>query len=266
MEYILYCDESKQKSSLFGDFFGGCIVNSKDWQNVTDELNKKKTELNLYGEVKWSKVTENYLGKYIELVDSFFSFIKTGKVKIRIMFQCNADEPVEHEIEKPTERYLRQYYLFIKNAFGLKHLKSENPVYLRIYLDRLPNDKRKRLEFRQMLRAMPHTAGFVNSPIIIRDGDVAEIRSHEHALLQCMDIILGSMYFRLNNLHLLIPEGSDQRGKRTVAKDKLYEHIIKHINDIVPNFNVNETTSIKDETVPDCYWNQVYRHWRYIPE
>ena len=74
------------------------------------------------------------------------------------------------------------------------------------------------------------------------------------------------MYFRLNNLHLLIPEGSDQRGKRTVAKDKLYEHIIKHINDIVPNFNVNETTSIKDETVPDCYWNQVYRHWRYIPE
>ena len=36
MEYILYCDESKQKSSLYGDFFGGCIINSKDWQYVTD--------------------------------------------------------------------------------------------------------------------------------------------------------------------------------------------------------------------------------------
>ena len=117
-----------------------------------------------------------------------------------------------------------------------------------------------------MLRAMPHTTGFTDSPIIIRDGDVAEIRSHEHSILQCMDIILGSMYFRLNNMHLAIPEGFEQRGKRTVAKDKLYEHIIKHINDIVPNFNITETTCIQNETVPDCYWNHVYRHWRYIPE
>ena len=234
MEYILYCDESKQKSSLFGDFFGGCIISAKDWQYLTDELNAKKTELNLYGEVKWSKVTNNYLNKYIELVDLFFSFIKTGKVKIRIMFQKNEDEPLLTDKEKPSERYLRQYYLFIKNAFGLKHLKCENPIYLRVYLDRLPNDKKKRLEFRQLLRAMPYTAGFINSPIIIRDGDVAEVRSHEHAILQCMDIILGSMYFRLN--------------------------------DIVPNFNISETTSAQDENVPECYWKHAYRHWRYIPE
>ena len=113
---------------------------------------------------------------------------------------------------------------------------------------------------------MPHTAGFTNSPIIIRDGDVVEVRSHEHALLQCMDIILGSMYFRLNDMHLVIPEGLEQRGKRTVAKEKLYEYIIENINDIVPNFNIFETTSVQDETEPECYWNHAYRHWRYIPE
>jgi len=247
MEYILYCDESKQKSSLYGDFFGGCVISGKDWQYVTDEINAKKTELNLYGEVKWSKVTDNYLGKYIELVDLFFSFIESGKVKVRIMFQCNEDEPLENDRAKPSERYLRQYYLFIKNAFGLKHLKSENPINLRIYLDRMPNDKKKRMAFRQRLMDMPHTAGFTNSPIIIRDGDVAEVRSHEHALLQCLDIILGSIYFQLNNLHLVVPEDSGQRGKRTVAKEKLYNHIVKHINSIVPNFNVSETTNVQDE-------------------
>jgi len=142
MEYILYCDESKQKGPLYGDFFGGCIINSKDWQYVTDELNTKKNELHLYGEVKWSKVTDNYLGKYIDLVDLFFSILKTGKVKIRIMFQSNVDKPIGHVPEKPSERYLRLYYIFIKNAFGFKHLKREKPIYLRIYLDRLPNDKK----------------------------------------------------------------------------------------------------------------------------
>jgi len=247
-------------------FLGGCVVSSRDWQLITDELNAKKRELNLYGEVKWSKVTKNYLNKYIELVDLFFSFIKTGKVKIRIMFQNNKDEQSECDTERPSDRYLRQYYLFIKNAFGLKHLKSEKPIYLRIYLDRLPNDKEKRIKFRQMLMAMPHTVGFTDSPIIIRNGDVAEIRSHEHAILQCMDIILGSMYFRLNNLHLAIPEGLKQRGKRTVAKESLFNHILENINEIMPDFDISETTGGYDDEVPECYWNHSYRHWRIVQD
>ena len=247
-------------------FLGGCVVSSRDWQLITDELNAKKRELNLYGEVKWSKVTKNYLNKYIELVDLFFSFIKTGKVKIRIMFQNNKDEQSECDTERPSDRYLRQYYLFIKNAFGLKHLKSEKPIYLRIYLDRLPNDKEKRIKFRQMLMAMPHTVGFTDSPIIIRNGDVAEIRSHEHAILQCMDIILGSMYFRLNNLHLAIPEGLKQRGKRTVAKESLFNHILENIKEMMPDFDVSETTGGYDDEVPECYWNHSYRHWRIVQD
>jgi len=52
MEYILYCDESIQTGPVFGGFFGGCIVSARDWQHVTDTLNTKKMELNLYGEVK----------------------------------------------------------------------------------------------------------------------------------------------------------------------------------------------------------------------
>lgn len=33
-----------------------------------------------------TKVTEQYLDKYLELIDYFFEFIKSNKIKIRIIF------------------------------------------------------------------------------------------------------------------------------------------------------------------------------------
>ena len=49
---------------------------------------EKKQELNLFGEIKWTKVTANYLNKYLEMMDLYFKFIKEGKIKVRIMFQA----------------------------------------------------------------------------------------------------------------------------------------------------------------------------------
>lgn len=57
MEYILYCDESEDKGPKYSDFFGGCMVSAKDAPLVIDALNKKKRELALLGEIKWTKVT-----------------------------------------------------------------------------------------------------------------------------------------------------------------------------------------------------------------
>ena len=67
MEYIIYCDESSQSGAKFGDFFGGCIVNSKDLIPITNALNQCKQDNNLLGEIKWNKLTENYLQKYINV-------------------------------------------------------------------------------------------------------------------------------------------------------------------------------------------------------
>lgn len=71
-EYIVYCDESAKNGKYFGNFYGGAIVNSKRIDILNSSLNKKKEELNLFGEIKWSKVTESYLNKYIEIIDLFF--------------------------------------------------------------------------------------------------------------------------------------------------------------------------------------------------
>lgn len=64
----------------------GALINLSDINLIENTLNSKKEELNLNGEIKWTKVTGNYLDKYIEMIELFFGFIKSGKIKVRIMF------------------------------------------------------------------------------------------------------------------------------------------------------------------------------------
>jgi len=244
------------------------LVSSKDLLEVTNALKAKKAELFMRGEVKWSKVTENYLNKYIELMTLFFSFIKDGKVKVRIMFRNNTDEPSNPSIESVTDdKYFKLYYQFIKNAFGFRYLTGDEPVHIRIYLDQLPDTKTKCAEFKKFLLELPQTNDYSKSPMRIRKGDIAEVVSHDHVLLQCLDIVLGAMFFRLNLLHKRIPDGQKRRGKRTIAKEKLYKYIGKQIDDIFPRFNIGESTGARGEAYPDCYWKsccQILRFHNWI--
>jgi hypothetical protein len=85
-EYIIYCDESIDNGKYFSNFYGGVLVRSSDLQQVQKILLNRKTELNLLKEAKWSKVTEQYLTKYLGLMETFFDLVEVDKIKTRIMF------------------------------------------------------------------------------------------------------------------------------------------------------------------------------------
>ncbi len=138
MTFIIYCDESADKGPKYSDFFGGCIISSKNANDITKTLEKKKKELNLYGEVKWTKVTDNYLGKYIELIDEFFKFIKEGTIKIRIMFR-RTDEMLEKSSSNSIDdKYFKLYYQFLKHSFGLMSVPKQcEPVKIIVFLNQL---------------------------------------------------------------------------------------------------------------------------------
>lgn len=87
MDYIIYCDESTNKGRLYSDFFGGCILDFADLKEISDALNKRKAELNLYQEVKWIKVTSNYLEKCQDLIHLFFDYVRDGRIRFRVMFR-----------------------------------------------------------------------------------------------------------------------------------------------------------------------------------
>lgn len=257
MEYVLYCDESSSNGTKYTDFYGGCMVDGRYLNAIIAQLEAKKSELNLSNEIKWVKVTENYLDKYKAIIDLFFKFIQEGKIKVRIMFRKK--EAVVNQLNHSDDKYFKLYYQFLKHAFGLKYISSNTPVNIKIYMDQLPDRNDKCERFKNFLYNMPQTQFFNSSGIIIKKENIVEIDSQKHVIQQCVDIILGAMYFRLNDLHKAKPLGSLHRGKRTIAKEKLYNHIRNHINYLLPNFNIGISTGKRKYSCP--HLESPYEHW-----
>lgn len=264
-EYIIYCDESIDKGLYFSNFYGGTLVHSRDLEAVQKCLIAKKNELNLYKEVKWSKVTSQYLVKYIDLMKIFFDLVEADQVKIRIMFTQNSIIPNNLSLEQISNEYFLLYYQFIKHAFGLQYSNSnQEKIRIRLYLDDLPDTREKAANFKKYLLGLNKNPQFENAGIYIDENQIAEVNSHHHIILQCLDVVLGAMQFRLNNKHKEKPEGARCRAKRTIAKEKLYLYIYQRISNIYPRFNVGVSTSVHGDL--KNRWNHPYRHWLFKPE
>ncbi len=140
MEYIIYFDESVNDGEYYSDFFGGVLVRNTDYDVVRCALDTMKQELNLNGEIKWIKVTANYLEKYKQIMNLFFSYIKGNRLKVRIMFRETSQTPSNLSAEQIHNRYSLLYYQFVKNAFGLIYHDSSDrtQTFLRLYFDEIP--------------------------------------------------------------------------------------------------------------------------------
>jgi hypothetical protein len=166
--------------------------------SINEILRTRKAELNLHGEVKFSKITTNYQEKYIALIQTYFALIADGKVKVRIMFTQNLHTP-SLSADQRDNSYLLLYYQLIKHSFGLQHIEGKHPVSVRLNFDRLPETKAKVAEFKAYISKLTHSAEFRERGVIIAPHDVVEVDSHKHDVLQCLDIILGSVQARLND-------------------------------------------------------------------
>ena len=93
MEYLIYCDESVKRGNLFSNFYGGALVKSIDLNEVVSRLNQYKNEHNINGEMKWTKVTAQYLEKYIGIMDVFFDLTDFRK-KSPILKECAGRSPM----------------------------------------------------------------------------------------------------------------------------------------------------------------------------
>lgn len=261
-EYIIFCDESEQDGKFYSNFFGGLIVGASHYARVTRTLEAAKHALNLFGEIKWEKVTERYLSKYEEVVKAFFQEITAGHVKVRIMFSHNARKPRKLTAEQKEQKYYLLYYQFIKHAFGLQFLTHlERDARIRLYFDRFPDTGEKVERFKGFLYALQQNPKFRAARIKIAREDITEVHSHDHVLLQCLDIVLGSIVFRLNDKHKEKLPGRKVRGKRTRAKESLYKSILGEIRQLHPNFNIGITTKGGRDGV--ARWERPYMHWEF---
>ncbi len=262
MQYIIYTDESVKQGKYHSNFYGGALVRSTDLDAVKAILDAEKKRLRLQ-EIKWTKVSTAYLDKYVAMIKLFFDLIENEKIKIRIMFTQNARSAVGLTREQIEESYFLLYYQFFKHAFGLIYANdSEEPIYLRLYMDQLPDTRAKSERFKNFIYDLQTQREFIDANIKIRKEDIVEVDSHDHVILQCTDVVLGSMQFRLNDLHKVIPEGKKRRAPKTIAKEKLYKYINSRIRGIYPGFNIGESTGHQGDK--SNRWNHPYRHWKFV--
>lgn len=263
-ELIIYCDESNSVGRYYSNFYGGAVVESENLDGIIKTFNDKKIELNLYGEVKWSKITEPYHQKYICLLDTFFNYIERNEIKMRVMFTQNMYVPPQYSNYHKEHGYFILYYQFVKHAFGLKHFVSSCPsTRVRLYFDQLPDTREKISLFKTALCGLTLNKDMKVAGLQFNPENITDVKSHNHVILQCVDIVLGAMQFRLNDLHKTKSPGSARRGKRTIAKEKVYTHINKRIRKIHSNFNIGITTGSGGDYKNT--WEHAYRHWLFVP-
>lgn len=266
-ELILYCDESDSTGKHYGNFYGGALVESAHLAEVIARLEACKTKLNLLGEVKWQKITEPYASKYIELASEIFSLVREEKLKLRIMFTQNYFSAYRLTSEQRENGFFLLYYQFIKHAFGLKHggLPNFQSAGVRIYFDKLPDTAEKCAAFKGYVTGLSKSVDFRRAGMVIRQDQLAEIDSKEHVVLQALDLVLGAIQFRLNDKHKEKPEGSNRRGKRTVAKERVYKHVLSEIRTTYGGkaFNIGTNTGKPKGML--SLWVDPYRHWLFKP-
>jgi len=266
MEFVIYTDESDKEGKYFSNFYGGVLVRSVHLASVLERLAEAKAAQNLHGEIKWTKVTDNYLTKYCAMMDCFFEIVASDQAKVRIMFTNNSFVPQGLTSEQRQSEYHRLYYQFIKHAFGLQLCDFEHPgtKRVRLNLDQMPTSSEETAQFKSFVVSLRRNPEMRRANIHFDAQQIAEVSSHDHDLLQCLDVVLGSIAFRLNNKHKAIPSGQRQRGKKTIAKEKLYKYILAKIREIYPNFNIGETTGTQGDIANR--WRHPYRHWKLIPK
>ncbi|MBX7225345.1 MAG: hypothetical protein K1X55_04895 [Chitinophagales bacterium] len=263
-EFNIWCDESVRKGDYYSNFYGGLLILSKDKEHVIRELNKVVEKIGIKEEIKWGKVDEVKLPAFIALMDAFFKLVEKNKIKVRIMFTQNAKVAKGLSQQHLENEYFLLYYQFFKHSFGFRHSNlTVNPIYIRAHFDYMPDTISKKQQFKEYIKGLESTKDFIDAKLNIRKQDIVEINSKEHLPLQFLDVVLGAMQFRLNNKHKLKPDGKHRRGKKTIAKEKLFKHVLKRIQEIRPGFNIGISTGYDDETEK---WTQPYRHWCFIPK
>ena len=265
-EYIFFCDESDRKGPYYSNFYGGVRVAASHLNPVNHVLLARKQALGLTSEVKWEKTDATNVERYEQMMVAFFHEVTNRSLAVRVMFTQNihvARGLTERQVE---DAYYILYYQFLKHAFGLRHLPPHaHPPRVRIYLDEMGDTREKVMQFRGYVAGLAADNHIRAHGLIIKPQDITEIRSHDHILMQCLDVVLGSITFRLNNKHLAIPPGQKRRGKRTVAKDRLRKFILTQIRSVTgqPHFNIGVSTATTGN--PLGLWSAPYRHWCFKP-
>ncbi len=252
-KYTIVCDESDQKPQKdYKYFFGGAMLLEKDYERIGKLIDDFKTKLGLH-EMKRTKITPRNASNYIKVLKLFFTFVKNGEIKLRVMF-APFDQILTTIPKSENHTYINFYRTFIKNAFNIFYCGED--FKLRLVFDELPEEPLECCEFKHHLVEDIDTNKDDRSlnRVYLKLEDIEEVDSKKHPILQCVDVIIGCIEYALN-----LKEG-EQPSRRSFGRQQVFDAIHEEILSIIPNFNLTTTTL---PMYSQDGWNRPYAHFVY---
>jgi hypothetical protein len=205
MIFEIYCDESgleaiNDKSAHKYCAIGGIWIPEQYRPILKEKINSIKHEYNIYGELKWNKVSPFTIQCYKDVIDYFFS---TPRIRFRaiIIESSKIDNNVFNNGDAELGFYKFYYQL-------INHWITENNEY-RIFLDHKINANKDRVnELGKILQ---------NSNINANVKYAQAIHSHESVAIQLADILTGIVFAKFN------------KKTTSPAKLELIELVEKHL-------------------------------------
>jgi hypothetical protein len=254
--YVVYCDESDRKGKHYSYFFGMIAFETENYSQIENFLFNCKTDINnnpYRGELKWSKISNSAQDEFIykKFIDGIFDCLQSGKILIRIF--CCDNIYMESSFNDEILSFHKLYYTSLVGNFKYFNIN-------RVHFDRLPyQNKEKIKEFKELIA----------TGLNVKADNLIEVDSSKHSFSQAIDVILGAMSFRLNDKHKHKEKNQKQRGKKTIAKERMYKYIINKIRILTPAeyykyFDIKRNTPVYDNLRQSRLTSDKYRHWIHI--
>jgi len=132
MNYHIYCDESRQTKDRYM-VIGGIIIPEDNVAVFNQTMEKVRQEENMRAELKWSKVTNQKLSKYLCFVDYFLEQNKTDKLNFHAVIVDNHHMDYKKLGKGDREAgFYKFYYALLLQSFG-RHADKDAKFF--VYLD-----------------------------------------------------------------------------------------------------------------------------------
>lgn len=185
-EYNIYCDESNHLENDNSKIMtiGAVYLNKNKVTESNERIRsiKKRNNIDVKEELKWTRITKGRLEVYKDLVNYFFDtdFLLSRTIVV------TDKSGLKHEIYSQTHDtwYYKMHYRLIENII------EPNCSY-NIYLDYKDTNMHYRgEELKQFLQN--RFSNFSN----VKINKVQPIRSHEVEIMQIVDIIIGAIAYK----------------------------------------------------------------------
>ena len=200
--FNIYCDES---CHLENDhkrfmFLGAISCAYNQVQLHSEQINKLKRKHRFYAEIKWATVSQSKIHFYLELIDYFFA----TDLKFRIIGVEKTRIDNQRFFQTYDDFYYKMYYQLLNH-------KINSCYSYNVYLD--IKDTLSAYKVRKLREILNTKYGVFHN--------IQNIRSHESALMQLTDFLMGAVSYNSNDLE-----------HKNSAKVKIIDKIKKHTPDL----------------------------------